>query len=156
MTCHHTRRVEHGRRRIPYRQFIESCMTKGRTENCTARAQVQAGSPFRRSRSFPSLRSTLYFTIYDTMSPTYSKQYDREAIDGDLDSSNPLLRPATPRSSSETAPPVYPPSSSLALSPSNGERHIVEYTYSPVYPREGENQYAVGVLGRTKEVSLIP
>jgi hypothetical protein len=87
------------------------------------------------------------------MLPTYSKQYDREDLERDADLSNPLLNPSSPRTSFETAPPVYPPSSSSALPPSTEGRHTVEYTYSPVYPREGDTQYAVGILGRTKGVS---
>jgi len=53
------------------------------------------------------------------------------------------------RTSTETAPPTYPPSSS-----GSGARSNVQYIYVPIYPRKGDNKTAVGVLGRTKLVRL--
>lgn len=91
------------------------------------------------------------------MLPTYSKQYDAE--DAAIDTaSDPLLSRFEGRTSTETAPPTYPPSSSSALLPSSEGRHNVVYEYRPVFPREGDNQFAVGVLGRSRAVShgLIP
>jgi hypothetical protein len=94
--------------------------------------------------------------LYDTtiMLPTYSKQYDAEDTTVDT-ASDPLLGQYEGRTSTETAPPVYPPSSSLAPPPSTEGRHNVVYEYKPVFPREGDNQYAVGVLGRSRAVSYI-
>lgn len=84
------------------------------------------------------------------MLPTYSKQYDAEDETNNT-ASDPLLG----RTSIETAPPVYPPSSSSAPPPSTEGRRNVVYTYKPVFPREGEKQYAVGVLGRNRAVGHI-
>jgi len=85
------------------------------------------------------------------MLPTYSKQYDAE--DAGLDTvSDPLLSRFEGRTSTETAPPIYPPSSSSALPPSTESRHNVVYEYRPVFPREGDDQFAVGVLGRSRAV----
>jgi hypothetical protein len=86
------------------------------------------------------------------MLPTYSKQYDAEDATVDT-ASDPLLGQFEGRTSTETAPPVYPPSSSSAPPPSTEGRHNVVYEYKPVFPREGDNQYAVGVLGRSRAVS---
>jgi len=77
------------------------------------------------------------------MLPSYTKQSEDQ---------DPLL-PTTGhgRDSSETAPPTYPPAG-----PSSAEgRHNVEYTYFPRYPRTGDVEHAVGVLGNTKEVSSL-
>ena len=95
--------------------------------------------------------------LYDTtiMLPTYSKQYDAEDATVDT-ASDPLLGQFEGRSSTETAPPVYPPSSSSAPPPSTEGRHNVVYKYKPVFPRVGDEQYAVGVLGRSRAVSYIP
>jgi hypothetical protein len=75
------------------------------------------------------------------MLPRYTKQYDDQ---------DPLLPTAEQgRESTETAPPTYPPAS-----PSGAEgRHNVEYSYTPVYPRKGNAEHVVGVLGNTKQVS---
>jgi len=74
------------------------------------------------------------------MLPRYTKQDDDQ---------DPLLRGTEEeRISSETAPPTYPPAG-----PSLAGRHNVEYTYYPRWPRVGEIEHAVGVLGTTKEVS---
>jgi hypothetical protein len=88
------------------------------------------------------------------MLPTYSKQYDAEDATVDT-ASDPLLSRVDGRTSTETAPPVYPPSSSSVPPPSTEGRHNVVYEYKPVFPREGDNQYAVGVLGRSRAVSYI-
>ena len=89
------------------------------------------------------------------MLPTYSKQYD--ADDSTIDTaSDPLLSRFEGRTSTETAPPIYPPSSSSALPPSTEGRRNVVYKYKPIFPREGDEQYAVGVLGRSRAVSYIP
>lgn len=45
---------------------------------------------------------------------------------------------------------VYPPRSGQS---SSGERSNVKYTFVPRWPIKGETQNALGVLGRTKEVS---
>jgi hypothetical protein len=89
-----------------------------------------------------------------SMLPRYSKQYSQDDPERDADS-KPLLSQSYRRSSVESEPPHYPPSSSSAppLPPSAEGRPNVEYTYDPVYPREGERQHALGVLGRTKRVS---
>jgi hypothetical protein len=77
------------------------------------------------------------------MLPTYSKHSDDQ---------DPLLPTAGQgRESSETAPPTYPPAG-----PSSAEgRHNVEYSYFPLYPRTGNIEHAVGVLGNTKQVSTL-
>jgi hypothetical protein len=104
-----------------------------------------------------ALFTTHSITSY-TMLPRYSKQYSPEDVERDADS-HPLLAESDKRTSSETAPPVYPPSSSSAINAPSGSclasegRHNVEYIYKPVFPREGDDQYAVGVLGKTKQVS---
>jgi hypothetical protein len=104
-----------------------------------------------------AIYTTHSITSY-TMLPRYSKQYSPEDVERDADS-HPLLEESDKRTSSETAPPVYPPSSSSAINAPSGSgsgsegRHNVEYIYKPVFPREGDDQYAVGVLGKTKQVS---
>jgi hypothetical protein len=76
------------------------------------------------------------------MLPQYSKQY------GDQD---PLLSTTEEgRASTETAPPIYPPTGRVE------GRHNVEYSYAPCYPRTGKTEHAVGVLGNTKQVSAYP
>lgn len=89
------------------------------------------------------------------MLPRYTKQYDPEDP-GDPEwnaDSDPLLDKSNHQAATEAAPPVYPPSSSSTLPVSPEGRHSVEYMYTPVFPRLGEVQYAVGVLGKTKQVS---
>lgn len=78
-----------------------------------------------------------------TMLPQYSKQYKSEDIDLEDGANEQLLG----RTSTETAPPTYPPSSS-----GSGARSNVQYIYHPEYPRKGDNKTAVGVMGRTKLV----
>jgi hypothetical protein len=77
------------------------------------------------------------------MLPQYSKQYKSEDVGLEDGANEQLLG----RTSTETAPPTYPPSSS-----SSGTRSTVRYIYHPEYPRKGDNKTAVGVMGRTKLV----
>lgn len=78
-----------------------------------------------------------------TMLPQYSKQYKSENIGLEDGANEQLLA----RTSTETAPPTYPPSSS-----GTGARSNVQYEYEPVYPRRGDKKTAVGLMGRTKIV----
>jgi hypothetical protein len=77
------------------------------------------------------------------MLPQYSKQYKSEDIDLEDGANEQLLG----RTSTETAPPTYPPSSS-----GSGARSNVQYHYNPQYPRSGDYKTAVGVLGQNKLV----
>ena len=81
------------------------------------------------------------------MLPSYSKQHPQDA-----EQAEPFLASTDVdvRTSSETAPPLYPPTST----PGTDGRHNVEYSYAPVYPRKGKIENVVGVLGNTKRVSL--
>lgn len=79
------------------------------------------------------------------MLPQYSKQYKSEDMGLEDGANEQLLG----RTSTETAPPGYPPTSSGSGS---GARSNVQYIYHPVYPRKGDNKTAVGVLGRSKLV----
>jgi len=81
------------------------------------------------------------------MLPSYSKQHPQDA-----EQAEPFLASidVDVRTSSETAPPLYPPTST----PGTDGRHNVEYSYAPVYPRKGKIENVVGVLGNTKRVSL--
>jgi hypothetical protein len=79
------------------------------------------------------------------MLPRYTKQYD------DQDPLLPTAGDGQGRESTDTAPPTYPPAG-----PSTADgRHNVEYSYFPVYPRKGNTEHVVGVLGNTKQVSNI-
>jgi hypothetical protein len=77
------------------------------------------------------------------MLPQYSKQYKSEDIDLENGANEQLLG----RTSTETAPPTYPPSSS-----GSGARSNVQYIYDPEYPRKGSRKTAVGLMGRNKLV----
>jgi len=81
------------------------------------------------------------------MLPSYSKQHPQDA-----EQAEPFLAltDVDVRTSSETAPPLYPPTST----PGTDGRHNVEYSYAPVYPRKGKIENVVGVLGNTKRVRL--
>lgn len=81
------------------------------------------------------------------MLPSYSKQHPQDA-----EQAEPFLASTDVdvRTSTETAPPLYPPTST----PGTDGRHNVEYSYAPVYPRKGKIENVVGVLGNTKRVSL--
>jgi hypothetical protein len=81
------------------------------------------------------------------MLPQYSKQYKPDDIEGD-EANEPFLN-ASHRASTETAPPTYPP----GLPATQTGRSNVQYRYEPVYPRKGPTKAAVGVMGRTKQVS---
>jgi hypothetical protein len=77
------------------------------------------------------------------MLPQYSKQYKSEDVGLEDGANEQLLG----RTSTETAPPTYPPSAS-----GSGARSNVQYIYEPEYPRTGERKTAVGVMGRNKLV----
>jgi hypothetical protein len=82
-----------------------------------------------------------------TMLPQYSKQYKSEDMGLEDGANEQLLS----RTSTETAPPTYPPSSS-----GSGARCNVQYSYEPIYPRKGGKKSAVGLMGRTKLVNHFP
>jgi hypothetical protein len=81
------------------------------------------------------------------MLPQYSKQYKLDNIEND-EANEPFLN-ASHRESTETAPPTYPP----GLPATQTGRSNVQYKYEPVYPRKGPTRMAVGLMGRTKQVS---
>jgi len=81
------------------------------------------------------------------MLPQYSKQYKSEDMGLEDGANEQLLS----RTSTETAPPTYPPSSS-----GSGARSNVQYSYEPIYPRKGQKKIAVGLMGRTKLVNRFP
>jgi hypothetical protein len=80
-----------------------------------------------------------------TMLPQYSKQYKSDDVGLEDGASEPFLA----RTSTDTAPPTYPPSTSGTSGRSN-----VQYSYDPIWPRKGDKKTAVGLMGRTKAVSL--
>jgi hypothetical protein len=83
------------------------------------------------------------------MLPQYSKQYKTDDISLEGDEANEPFLNASHRESTETAPPTYPPS----LPATQTGRSNVQYKYEPVYPRKGSRKMAVGLMGRTKQVS---
>jgi len=79
-----------------------------------------------------------YRKLYNDQDPLLSTHEERASVDEG-------------RISTETAPPLYPPGSSAVPE----GRHNVEYSYGPKYPRVGEIEHVVGVLGTTKQVSPV-
>lgn len=91
-------------------------------------------------------------TSADTMLPQYTSQYAQHDSDSRDTPTEPLLKSLNERTSTETAPPTYPPG------PSTQQPINVGYRYAPVYPRKGGIKNAVGVLCMTKQVgpTLLP
>jgi hypothetical protein len=77
-------------------------------------------------------------------------QYHRE---GEAEETAPLYK-ATHRDSLDfESAPSYPPRHGQSRTITDEERSSVKYTFVPRWPIVGDEENALGVLGRTKEVS---
>ena len=84
-----------------------------------------------------------------SLPPKYQRQIDDEE-------SVPLYKGEEPRHSLDGESGIYPPRFGQASAGNDDGPINVKYTFVPRWPVVGEEQNALGVLGRTKAVSFMP